>query len=79
MQNRFGKWMATLLIGLPLLMTCKAMADDEALPEARLEGYATPVKLVEPGGNSFSIGCSIFLALIACGVMFAGSGRTHLD
>ena len=79
MQNRFGKWLLTLVLALPLFMTCNAMADDEVYPEARMEGYATPVKLAEPSGNSFSIACSVFVALIACGIMFAGSKRTHLD
>ena len=79
MQFRFGKWLLALALVMPLLVTLSAKADDEALPEARMEGYATAVKLTDPGGSGFSIFCSVFVSLIACGVMFARSGRTHLD
>ena len=47
MQNRFGKWLLTLVLALPLFMTCNAMADDEVY--RTLE--PTPPTIEEDGEN----------------------------
>ena len=78
-RNRFCHWLlATFVFALPMFMTSAVRADDE-YPEARLEGYTPPVRLVEPGGIGGAIFFSILVMGIAGGVMFMNANRSHLD
>lgn len=68
-------WYLTLAVmAMPLI----ALADDAPTPDARLEGYPTPVALNE-GGTGWSIVFLIFLLAITMGVMFINAKRSHLD
>lgn len=53
-------------------------AEDDEVVNARLEGYASSVKL-EPGSSALTYLLLFFLAAIAAAVVFKNARRTHLD
>jgi hypothetical protein len=63
-----------------VLAPFSALAQEEDVKnDARLEGYSTKVAL--DGGDSTALTwlLLVFLAMVALGVMFKSSKRTHLD
>jgi hypothetical protein len=53
-------------------------ADDEKLPDARIQNYTKTVSLPE-GGTSLTWLLLIFLAGICLSALFKNAKRTHLD
>jgi len=68
-----------LALTVALIIPLVAFADDEApKPDARLEGYQSPVALND-GGTGLTTVFLILLTLIVVGVMFINAKRSHLD
>lgn len=55
-----------------------AWAAEDEVVNARLEGYATNIKL-EPGSSALTYLLFFFLSAIAAAVVFKNARRTHLD
>jgi hypothetical protein len=55
-----------------------ALAEDEELRDARMEGYAGSVQL-EPGSSALTYLLFFFLSVVAAAVVFKNAKRTHLD
>jgi len=53
-------------------------ADDEKLPDARIQNYTKTVSVPE-GGTALTWLLLIFLALICLAALFKNAKRTHLD
>ncbi len=53
-------------------------ADDEKLPDARIQNFAKPVTVPE-GGLALTWLLLIFLTLICLAALFKNARRTHLD
>ena len=53
-------------------------ADDEKLPDARIQNYPKPVSVPE-GGTALTWLLLIFLTLICLAALFKNAKRTHLD
>lgn len=65
------------LMAMVMLTPLLALADDEVVPDARLEGYG--IKVTQEGGIGWSVVLLLVLAGITMGVMFISGKRSHLD
>lgn len=80
MRNTFTRNVCRMAVALVLAFAPLAAraADDDPKPDARLEGYPSPVALNE-GGAGMTWFFLIVLAGVSCGVMFMNAKRSHLD
>ena len=66
-------WMMVLLS--PALALA---ADDEKLPDARIQNFSKPVSVPE-GGTALTWLLLIFLTIVCLAALFKNAKRTHLD
>jgi hypothetical protein len=55
----------------------RAADDDEVKPDARLQGYPSPVYIDSGSGTTYLF--FVVLTMATAGVMFMNAKRTHLD
>jgi hypothetical protein len=67
-------WSAAVLLASPASL----LAQEDEVPDARLQGYPQSVTL-EGGGTALSWLMLCILAALCIGVMFKNAKRTHLD
>ena len=80
MMNRMKVRMLRLACWMMALLTPSMAwaADDEKLPEARIQNYTKVVSLPE-GGTALTWLLLILLTVICLSAMFKNAKRTHLD
>jgi len=66
------------LAGVLAVPAMALAADDEKLPDARIQNYTKTVSVPE-GGTALTWLLLIFLALICLAALFKNAKRTHLD
>jgi len=67
-------WMVAVLLSPAMALA----ADDEKLPDARIQNFTKPVTIPE-GGTALTWLLLIFLTLICLAALFKNAKRTHLD
>ncbi|HEV8378018.1 MAG TPA: hypothetical protein VGP99_04150 [Tepidisphaeraceae bacterium] len=67
-------WMMALLLSPAMALA----ADDEKLPDARIQNF-TKVVTVPEGGTALTWLLLIFLSVICLAALFKNAKRTHLD
>ena len=67
-------WMVAVLLSPAMALA----ADDEKLPDARIQNFVKPVAIPE-GGTALTWLLLIFLTLICLAALFKNAKRTHLD
>jgi len=67
-------WLAAILAAPAMALA----ADDEKLPDARIQNFTKPVGVPE-GGTALTWLLLIFLAVICLAALFKNAKRTHLD
>jgi hypothetical protein len=67
-------WMVTVLLSPAMALA----ADDDKLPDARIQNFTKPVSLPD-SNNGLTWLFLIFLAVVCLGAMFKNAKRTHLD
>jgi hypothetical protein len=67
-------WIVALLLSPAMALA----ADDEKLPDARLQNFTKQVAIPE-GGTALTWLLLIFLTLICLAALFKNAKRTHLD
>jgi hypothetical protein len=66
------------IIAVLLSPAAALAADDEALPDARIQNFTKPVSIPE-GGTALTWLLLIFLTLLCLAALFKNAKRTHLD
>ena len=66
------------LVGVLLAPVMALAADDEKLPDARIQNFSKTVSVPE-GGTALTWLLLIFLTLICLAALFKNAKRTHLD
>jgi hypothetical protein len=83
-MRKFLRPFASAFVLLALASPASAQDDEEARPDARLEGYKLPEGKVgpvalPPSGSGGTWAIFVLLGLLGIGVMFKNGKRTHLD
>ena len=66
------------IVGVLAVPAMALAADDEKLPDARVQNYPKPVSVPE-GGTALTWLLLIFLSGICLATLFKNAKRTHLD
>ncbi len=82
-MRKFLRPLSAGLILFCLAAPVSAQDDDEARPDARLEGYVVEGKIqavaLPPSGTAGTWAIFVVLSVLCIGVMFKSGKRTHLD
>jgi hypothetical protein len=78
MKHRLLPFLFTLITLLAPVVAMAADDEDSTGWEARLEGYATTVRLPQ-SGTALTWFATIFLAAMAIAALLKNAKRTHLD
>ncbi len=66
------------IVGILVLPAMALAADEDKLPDARIQNFTKPVSVPE-GGTALTWLLLIFLTLICLAALFKNAKRTHLD
>ena len=66
------------IVGVFALPAMVLAADEDKLPDARIQNFSKPVSVPE-GGTALTWLLLIFLTLICLAALFKNAKRTHLD
>ena len=66
------------IVGVLALPAMALAADEDKLPDARIQNFTKPVSVPE-GGTALTWLLLIFLTLICLAALFKNAKRTHLD